>query len=267
MAESNDEVGLDPAVVDRRNTLLVGIDAEALPQRSMTIAGMEGRLDSAILSKDMSGPATRLVGFSPGWGSGVSGFFTADTEIFVLRGELTLAGRIIGPQEYAFIPAGGVIGGLRARTEGSALLMTAAPLRYDTATGGRPAAIEFATAAAIDWQPQPGHSGRFVKDLRTGQASVWLTGSLEWDHSGGAWHRHAVPEECFVVEGELRVSEWIDGEAIVHTYGAGGYLWRPPGALHAGPESGSPDVALSFHRAPDAPLDTQWVDEPPGVDG
>jgi glyoxylate utilization-related uncharacterized protein len=255
---------LDPAHVDRRDTLIAGISESALPWRRMTIAGMEGGLDARILSTDMSGPATRVVTFQIGWGSGIPGAFTATVEIFVLDGEISIGEHVLTANDYAFISGGGVVPGVRARTTGRAPFMTAAPVRYDTASGGRSAQLEIAHAADIEWSPLPPHDGRFVKVLRSdGDGEAWLSGALEWSHGEGTWHRHSSGEECYVIDGEVSFSERTESGPMSHTYGPGGYVWRPPGTLHGGPGSGAADTALTFHRTPGSALETEWVQTVP----
>lgn len=250
---------MDPAVVDRRTTLIAGVHESELARRPMMIGGFEGSLDARILSKDMSGPTTRLVTFPAGWGSGVPGALTTDVELFVVEGEMEVSGRVLGRNDYAFIPSGGIIGGLLARSEARGLFMTGAPFRYDTVSGGSLAEVYVVHSAEIEWREQPGHDGRFVKPLRSApDGEVWLSGSLEWKHEG-PWHRHETGEECFVIEGEITLVEMVDGNPEPHTYRRGGYVWRPPRALHAGPGSEARDTALAFHRVSQGTLQTEWI--------
>jgi hypothetical protein len=250
--------------MDRRKTLIAGVGEGALPRRRMTIAGMEGGLDARILSKDMSGPATRVVDFPAGWGSGIPGAFTADIELLVLRGDVGVGEHLLGARDYVAIAAGGVVPSIRARSAGRALLMTAAPLRYDTASGGAPARIVVARHNDLEWEPVPGPEGRFMKRLRTGgSGEAWLGGALEWSHAG-PWHRHDAAEECYVIDGSITFSELEQTGPVSYTYGQGGYVWRPPGSVHVGPGSGAPDTALTFHRAPAGSFETEWIDDDPG---
>ncbi len=253
------EKTLDPAVIDRRNALLTGISAAALPQRRMTIAGIEGALDAVTLSKDMKGPASRLATFPAGWGSGVSGAFTEEVEIFVLEGEMQVGRSVLGRHDYAAIPAGGVFPGLRALTAGKALLMTAAPVRYDTASGGRAAELHVVHSGDESWSASGGAPGRFEKQLSP-SGSAALTGFLEWRNQDASWVAHDVGEECFVIEGEVRFAEMIEGEATVFEYGPDTYLWRPPGSPHCGPGSSADDAALAFVRRPGGPGSTTTVE-------
>lgn len=73
------------------------------------------------------------------------------------------------------------------------------------------------------------------------------------------WEKHDVAEEAYIVEGDYRLAECIDGNAIIGDYVQGGYFYRPPGIAHNGPESGSKTGAVMLIRTP-APLTVILVD-------
>ena len=250
---------LDPALVDRRRRSLRAIEEGDLPSRTMTIAGCEGRIEARILSKDLSGPATRLALIPEGWGSGVVGAFTADLELFVIRGQLDVAGEGVSQYDYAAVRAGHIIGGLRARSDTLALVMTSAPIRYDTSAGGMLSTALVGPGTAAPWAEVPELPGRFVRPLADGPCGpVWLSGGRDWVNEDGPWHVHAAAEEVFVLEGEFTVAERLpvargDGEGAryreeVLRCGPGTYTFRLAGRPHAGPGSASSDLAIAFHR-------------------
>ena len=259
---------VDPALVDRRSRSFRAIEEGDLPSRTMTIAGCEGRIEARILSKDLSGPATRLALIPAGWGSGVVGAFTADLELFVIRGELSVAGQRIGQYDYAAVRAGEVISGLRALADSLALVMTSAPIRYDTSAGGMLSEPLVGLSAAPPWSAVPELPGRFSKPLADGPAGpVWLSGAREWSNEDGPWHVHEAAEEVFVLEGEFTVAERLaaadeDGDGTdyreeIHRCGPGTYTFRLAGRSHAGPGSSSSDLAIAFHRM-HGPRSVEW---------
>ena len=267
---------VDPALVDRRSRSLRAIQEGDLPSRTMTIAGCEGRIEARILSKDLSGPATRLALISEGWGSGVVGAFTADLELFVIRGELVVAGERIGRYDYAAIPAGGVVSGVRARSDTLALVMTSAPIRYDTSAGGMLSKPLVGMGTAAPWSGVPELPGRYVRPLADGlHGPVWLAGARDWANENGPWHLHEAAEEVFVLEGEFTVAERIpvaerDGEGAdfreeVFRCGPGTYTFRMAGRPHAGPGSASSDLAIAFHRM-HGPRSVEWSEAGPRGD-
>jgi len=245
------ETVTDPAVVDRRYRSLPAVREAEVPSRMMTISGCEGRIEARTLSKDMSGPATRLVMLSSGWGSGVVGAFTADVELFVVRGDLMVAGERVGQYDYAAVRSGEVIPGIRALTPTLALLMTSAPVRYDSSVGGMLSKPVIGSASGSPWTPVSELPGRFIRPLADGpHGQVWLAGARSWTNEDGPWHSHPGAEEVFVLDGEFTMAERLPGHDAgkTHHWEAGTYTYRLPGQLHAGPGSGSSELALAFHR-------------------
>ncbi len=267
------ETVTDPAVVDRRHRSLLAVREAEVPSRMMTISGCEGRIEARTLSKDMSGPATRLVMLSRGWGSGVVGAFTADVELFVIRGDLMVAGERVGQYDYAAVRSGEVIPGIRALSPTLALLMTSAPVRYDSSAGGMLSQPLIGWASGSPWMPVSELPGRFIRPLADGpHGQVWLAGARSWTNEDGPWHSHAGAEEVFVLDGEFTMAErlpghdpdHLDGPAVeqIHYWEAGTYTYRLPGQLHAGPGSGSSELALAFHRMQGS-RDCLWTDGAP----
>lgn len=260
----------DPAVVDRRHRSLLAVREAELPSRVMTISGCEGRIQARTLSKDMSGPATRLVMLGPGWGSGVVGAFTADVELFVIHGDLMVAGERVRQYDYAAVRSGDVIAGIRALLPTLALLMTSAPVRYDSSAGGMLSKPLIGSASGSSWVPVSELPGRFIRPLADGpHGQVWLAGARAWTNEDGPWHSHAGAEEIFVLDGEFTIAERPSGHdpgapdnpaaEQIHQWAAGTYTYRLPGQLHAGPGSGSSELALAFHRM-QGPRDCLWTD-------
>lgn len=250
---------IDPATVDRRTELISGVSEADAPRRRMSIAGIEGAVDARVLSKDFSGPASRLLRLPSGWGTSVPGSFTADIGFFAFRGSMTIGDLTVGELDYVFVPEARVISELRALEPMLVLVFTASPVRYDTAAGGMPARLEVARYADVAWKPLPQQPGRLTKLLWSSSSeSVWIGGASQWSYDDGPWHRHDVIEECFVLDGDITFVEMHDSGRAVHRYEAGGYLCRPPQTLHVGPGSGSSADTLTFHRTL-GPLTTEWV--------
>lgn len=263
----------DPALLDRRRRSLRAVTEGDLPSRAMTIAGCEGRLDARILSKDPSGPATRLARMPAGWGSGVAGAFSADLEVFVVKGGMVVAGERVGPYDYVAVKTGEVISGIRAVEPTLALVMTSAPVRYDTSVGGLLSKPVVGRSTGSAWRLVPELPGRYVRFLASGpDSTTWLAGAREWRNEDGPWHLHESPEEVFVLEGEFVVTErsgnreiGAGGEAgSERTYrcGPGTYTFRLPGRAHAGPGSSSSDLAIAFHRMT-GPRKVEWLPADP----
>ena len=255
---------VDPAVIDRTIKPILGVAESSLPVRPMTIPGIEGSVPARILSTDLRGSSTRLVRLDHGWGTGLAGSFSADVEIFVIRGGLTVGGESIGDNEYVAIWQGGVVPGIRVDDAGTALLMTSGSIKYDTASGGGTADLLVGRPLSLDWEPVAGQPGRFVRPIGVGPAgAVWLGGAHEWHQGDGPWHKHPTDEECFVVDGEMIVTDAIGSDIVTSHAMPGTYFYRPKSAAHGGPGSECADTAITFHRA-FGPHETEWVEDLPG---
>lgn len=253
----------DPDLHDRRRVSLPVANERELPIRPMRIAGLEGRMEARILSRDRSGPVTRLARIPSGFGSGAAGAFTADLELFVVKGALALGGAEVGENDYAAVRAGQVISGLRASADSLALVMTSAPVRFDGSAGGGLSAPLLGRAGTFRWEEDADMPGWFVMPLAEGLSGrVWLSGWKGWGNGGGRWRICDSPEEMLVLDGSLIFSEipfpeseppapppsFDPSRAETRRLSSGSYVYRLPGQPHAGPGSGA-DSALAFHRS------------------
>lgn len=254
--------GRDPALVDRTVTHLAGIHDASLPIRSMTVPGIDGALEARILSTDMRGSSTRLVRLRAGWGSEARGAFSAEVELFVIQGSLEAGHHSLEAGDYIHLPMGRTVPRLRVTAGGAALMMTSAPVRYDSTFQGPPAELAPGRASTRDWIPVPEMPGRHIKPLGRGPVGdVWLGGAREWDQGDGGWHHHPHHEECFVIDGEIILRERSAPTGEMITAGAGTYFFRPAGIPHSGPGSRCDDIMLAFCRA-FGDLSTQWDPSP-----
>jgi len=238
----------------------------------MTISACAGRIEDRSRSNDMSGPSTRLAMVSSAGGSAAAAAFTPSVGLFVIRGDLVVAGERVGRYDYAAVRSGEVIPGIRALSPTLALLMTSAPVRYDSSAGGMLSKPLIGTAGASPWTPVSELPGRFIRPLADGlHGQVWLAGARNWTNEGGPWHSHGGAEEVFVLDGEFTMAERPSGhgphsdrpaDEQLHGWEAGTYTYRLPGQLHGGPGSGSSELAIAFHRMQGS-RDCHWTDDVP----
>jgi len=240
---------MDPALIDRTSRSVLGIRYEEQPVRPMTISGIEGSLPAKILSTDTRGTSTRLVIARPGWGSRLAGAFTADIEVFVLKGDLRIGNEHLADYEYASVPAGGVVGGIATESGAVALLMTAGPVRFDTSTGGARADLVTGRPSDAQWVREIDGTGHFVHPLAaTARGEVWI-GSTRQDPDSPVWHRHPHDEETFVMEGQFSYQDICQHEVILTEAAPGSYFYRPAGTAHTGPIPTTDETVLTFNRA------------------
>lgn len=240
---------MDPALIDRTTQPILGINESEQPVRPMTISGIEQSIPAKILSTDLRGSGTRLVRLNPGWGSRLAGAFTADIEIFVLKGNIRIGSIDLADYDYAAIPGGRVVGGFRSEAGAVALLMTCGPVRYDTSTGGAPADLVIGRPGETSWQRETDGTQLFTRTVATsGIGQVWL-GSTHQDVGNHVWHRHIHDEETFVLDGEVTYVDSVDETLVTTRGGVGSYFYRPAGSRHTTPALIGDETVLTFHRS------------------
>jgi len=91
-----------------------------------------------------------------------------------------------------------------------------------------------------------------VRDLY----QVPQSGQRTWLLRAGAdltlpWERHRTIEEGYLISGDYRLFECLEGREKRFDYRAGGYFYRAPGIVHGGPSSGSSGEIVMLLRTPD----------------
>ena len=153
-------------------------------------------------------------------------------EIFVLAGDLRVGDIKLGSGGYAHVPPGSF--GFNLQTDEGArilyflddvdpLALIRTPIILDT--------------RLVDWQPTD-VDGVMSKDLRSDPgngARTWLV-KIATD-AKLPWRSSSVTREGYLANGQFQDSECVAGEVHTWTYTPGGYFYRPPNALHGGPDA------------------------------
>ncbi len=217
--------------------------ASELRGRDMTIPGIAGRAGARILSKDPTGPASRLLRIPSGWATEGAGAFTADVEMLVLEGELLVDGGAVGPHALVTLTAGGQVGELRADEPATALLFTAAPVRFEL--GSFPGRPDVRRLQDVGWdQELPGFESKTLTGPATTTRLVMIG-----HHQATDWQQLPEWSERFVVDGqwcEAVVAD--DGTVTTASMAAGSYVSRPAGLAFDGPGAGTDTSAMLIDR-------------------
>ncbi len=96
------------------------------------------------------------------------------------------------------------------------------------------------------------------QDEQTG-ARTWIPGVLS-GHPSYTWERHPTWKESYLLEGEYRLAECLNGKSKVGLYTPGGYFFRPAGLAHVGPSAGAKGYAIWLFRTP-AKLDVEFLEK------
>lgn len=197
-------------------------------------AGTEVR----ILSADPSdGACTCLWRIPAGWRRDEPTCLPAPEALYVLAGELAIAGRPHLPGHYLFHPAGTAKGSLAARDGALLLAMWDAQPRSVTPkagldSGGAEPVVSIDTRS-VDGQPTPVPGpvpGILVKILRvdtaTGGMTMLVTIPPGWTEPRS--EHHDCIEESYKLDGSID----LDENGVAHTLEAGDYFFRPPRIKH-----------------------------------
>lgn len=246
---------VDPGVADRRFQAITLPDPRRFPSRPMTIHGLAGRPAAWILSRDGSGPSTRLLEIPPGWGTSRQGSFTGDVELFVISGQVEADGHMLGAHTLWAARARTALTGLGSAEGATALLFSGAPLRFLAGEGEedsrRPEPVAAGDREWIQVTGAPPNSrGReLAPSLRGGVFRQTAAMDLRLDR----WYVDDEPTEAFVLEGVWRqAAQGRQGPEVVELPREG-YFYRPPGVWHGGVMTGTSTVALLLIRAGAAP--------------
>ena len=189
------------------------------------------------------------------WKGTTGGTPGRSTEMFVLRGEVTVADIVLRPGGYMYFPAGSLGFNLSAK-EGAQILYFVNDDDPDAVIQS-PIIID---SGVLEWQDSD-DLGVQSKELRRDPGN----GSRTWllRVATGAnlpWRSDSVVREGYLVSGNHQYSECVSGEIETWLYSPGGYLIRPPNVIHGGPEAVALTDAIWFLREPAASNSSQWQD-------
>jgi glyoxylate utilization-related uncharacterized protein len=157
-------------------------------------------------------------------------------ELFVVTGEITLGTMAMKAGSYAYIPPGFI--GSNIETSSGAVILYFLDDANPDAVIQTPLLLD---SNLLDWQAasdEPEDFGFSVKELRMDPGSGVRIFLLRIDPGAiQLWRQSSKSEEGYLLSGNYRHSECVNGEALTYDYLPGGYFARPGGAVHGGPES------------------------------
>ncbi len=218
--------------------------------------GSEARIK--ILSIDEgNGSCSVLVRLPAGWRT-TSSALKVDEEFLVLEGELTLDGRRMAQDCYAWLPAG-TARELAVKDDQTILLAFYSGTPAPGGSGGSGGDAVVRDAFELQWSsdgmdPAYGDAGMRWKILRhdpeTQDTTMLVSTPPHLVPPGwnGPQEQHDCIEEAYVLSGDF-----LSPIGIMH---AGAYFWRPPSILH-GPY-GTRGGNLTFIRTLGSALENNW---------
>lgn len=257
---------------DRASELTAFLHPERLYWRPLDVPGVQPAAFKLLSFNEETGARTLLVRLPPGWQQ-ASGYHSADLELFVVEGGITMGDDNPGRYAYAYYPAGHVH---RYGTEFGAtvLQMWGGPPDFiaagasgdDASAGGAVEGWRYGDAPSLSPgdvpafrdQPFPADSPIRMKLLRhdpdTG-AKTWITvlpGGGPTMYGEGhlpPWSSSASWVEGYLLAGEMTTAECLPQGEVAGTYTRGGYYFRPAGRVHGGPSRYSGSFAVWLMRS------------------
>ena len=161
---------------------------------------------------------------------------------FIDSGDLIDASRL-GSGGYAYIPPGSL--GFNMQSDGGARILYFLDDIVSSALIRTPLILD---SSLVDWQATDA-IGVFTKDLRADPGSGGRTWLLRVEPQAQiAWQSTSVLREGYLVSGQYRDSECVNGEPYTDTYFPGGYFHRPANSVYGGSEAAALVEAIWFLR-------------------
>jgi len=221
------------------------IEVDELP--NVFVAGLPGARSKQLAGDPRTQRTSNRVQLPPDWQFTTGASPGQSLELFVLQGELMLGEFLLTAGGYAYIPPGS--SGLQMQTDRGVLLLYFLDDQNELAVIQTPL---ITNSELINWKFPTivdGSSGRTIKVLRQDPGSgarTWLAriepgATLTWQHSSQT-------VEGYLLSGSFTASDCVGGKSLTGQYLPGGYFYRPPGAIHGGPESGTIEGAVWLMR-------------------
>jgi hypothetical protein len=210
-------------------------------------AGLPGTRAKGLSGDQRTGRFSALLLLPEQWRWNTGAAPGKSVEIFVLAGEVTVGDLALRPGNYAWLPPGST--GLSMSSLGGAQLL------YFLNDAAPDAIIQtplFMSRDVVPWHPlteDAMDAGLQVKELRYDPGSGERTFLLKVEPGATQpWQKSSVKVEGFLLSGDYRHSECVNGRVITGDYTPGGYFERPAGIVNGGPLAGSSEGATWFMR-------------------
>lgn len=200
------------------------------------------------LSGDLrSGRFSALLELPESWHWNTGAAPGKSVEIYVISGEIMLADLSLQAGNHAYLPPGSM--GMSLSTAHGAEIL------YFLDEANPNAVIQtplFMSREVVPWRPSVddvANPGLEEKELRSDPGSGARTWMLKMSPGTELpWQRTTTATEAFLLAGEARLSECVNGEVVTGNYVPGGYFSRPAGAVHRGPPTGAETGAVWLMR-------------------
>lgn len=239
---------MDPAQIDRRRGLLLGISDASLPIRNMVVPGIDGKIEQRILSTTMHGESTRLVKISNKWATKSIGHFSSSFDLIILSGSIQINEVLVKPLSFLRITQDALIRDFSIDGSTTAIMCTEAPLKFLAESPESASEVLFGHKYSEPVGTDLDSMYTFSLTPKSFPRQCWIQ---RWGNSTiqnpDILLRRTTHEECFILRGPITVSSMIGEDNVRFVYEAGGYYFLPPGVLNPSIETKVNSAALTVH--------------------
>ena len=255
-----------------RSTEFVGfVQPHTLHLRPLTFAGLPGAEFKQLSFDEKTGARTILAKLPPGW-TQPPGYHSADLEMFVVDGGISIGNKPMGRYAYAYYPAGyahsfstqegatvlqfwsGAPDYVRSANSRSGMNAASAVdgLRYnDVPTNGPSSLPKFRNEPIM--KNSPVHVKLLRLDGKSGQKTWIVTTPGGYPVMSGEgelplWGSSRSWQEGFLLAGDMTIAECLPQGQVAGTYTPNGYFFRPAGVAHGGLSQYSDTFAVWLYR-------------------
>tara|TARA_R110002049_G_scaffold115854_14_gene268100 strand:- start:10534 stop:11511 length:978 start_codon:yes stop_codon:yes gene_type:complete len=257
---------------DRSTELEAFVKPARLYWRPYDLPGVRLAEYKLLSFDEVTGARTMLVRLPPGWKQ-APGYHSADLEMFVVEGGVTMGDEAVGRYAYAYYPAG-TSHSLSTEFGATVLQMWSAKPDYVAGAESRPGAstdemIEgwrYGDAPTIGPSEFPEYrEERFREDsplrlklIRNNQQTgekTWIaiipggTPAMYGEGHLPRWASSESWEEGYMIAGDMTMAECLPQGEVAGRYTEGGYFFRPAGIRYGGPSLYSDSVAIWLYRS------------------
>jgi hypothetical protein len=257
---------------DRASEFTGLVQVERLYWRPFNLSGVQPAQFKLLSFDENTGARTLLVDLPAGWKQ-ASGYHSADLEMFVLEGGVSMGGEAAGRYAYAYYPAGyahsygtefgaTVLQMWNGKPDYVANAQSRRGVRADEAVEGwrygDARSIGPSEFPAFRDEPFRENSPIRLKLMRHDEASgakTWIAvlpgggPAMRGEGHLAPWASNAGWQEGFLLAGDMTVAECLPQGEVAGTYTQGGYFFRPAGQRYGGPSLYSNTFAIWLFRS------------------
>jgi hypothetical protein len=236
-------------------SLVVGACASTAPQLPYPAFVQTDELEDIFMAslpgvraKQLAGdPQTRRssnrIDIPRDWQGTSGGVPGRSMEIFVIRGEMTIADISLGSGGYAYLPAGSL--GFNLVSDNGAQILYFVNDTDPDAMIQSPIIIEGGLLEWVD-TAKVGVSSKELRSDPGNGSKTWLVSVATG--AALAWESSTALREGYLITGNQQYSECVNGEVDTWQYSPGGYFYRPANTISGGPESVALTQSIWFFR-------------------